>query len=455
MRSHNIPAKLEKFALSSAPVMDATVVIPTVRSTWKMKYGEHAYYFLNFRTLLGFCVRIRHGDIIRPGFARFKRAVSIRGGLFSTVRCFFRSYHYNFSFLEQMMLMTVPHTVTDIGAGRFLINLWSYYGYLLVDCHTQSVAYHTLDESEGDHVLGSQQWFDPNTRELYALSYSLPESFERISNSTRTISARIFRHKIGSVATETVWSGPLADFLHDIVVNKNRCYGVACELGMYLDRENNIIPSKVLIIELGANGSRQWQLDRFVVAAHAQFDPEDSEVIYFSNHNFQFEHTPFLNLLKNASYSVKFRGPAAIFKYRLTTEGPREIGVFTRPDFYRLTNMHVFIHRGRKVIAAMGFPDEIFLIDADKMICIGQIKVKEPLRPKYTLSDKPAMIGTITPAPDGTKLFVQTTKSFQVVDVESGQPDYVWESGHHHSCSNHMLASSSTGWGCAAGEISA
>ncbi|MFA5187478.1 MAG: hypothetical protein WC551_13445 [Patescibacteria group bacterium] len=452
MRSHNIPAKLEEFSLSFAPVMDAVVVIPTVRSTWKMKYGEHAYYFLNFRTLTGFCVRICHGDVIRPGFARFKRAASIRGGLFSTARCFLRSYHYNFSFLEQMMLMTVPHTVTDVGAGRFLINLWSYYGYLLVDCHTKSVTYHTLEESEGDHVLGSQQWFDPNTHELYAMSYSLPESFERISNPARTVSSRIFRHKIGSAATETVWSGPLSDFLHDIVVNKDRRYGVACELGMYLDRENNIVPSKVLIVELGTSGSRQWQLDRFVVAAHAQFDPEDSEVIYFSNHNFQFEHTPLLNLLKNAAYTVKFRGPASIFKYRLATEGPREIGVFTRPDFYRLTNMHVFIHRGRKMIAAMGFPDEILLIDADKMACIWQIKVKEPLHQRCTRADTPAMIGTIAPSPDGAKLFVQTTKSFQVVDVASVQSEYVWASGRYHACSNHMLASSSAGWGCVTGK---
>ncbi len=213
---------------------------------------------------------------------------------------------------------------------------------------------------------------------------------------------------------------------------------------MNLDEKDDIIPSKVVIVDL--KSKREWVLDRFIVAAHAQFDPHDPDVIYFSNHNFQFEHSNVFKLLRKASYSVKFRGPASVFKYRLTPDGPREIGVFTRPDFYRLTNMHVFEHRGRKVMAAMGFPDEIFLIDADDMTFIRKIRVEDPRSVKSLFWKKPALIGTISPSLDGEKLFVQTARSFQMVDIASGDSDHVRECRFNHSCSNHMLTSSDTAW---------
>ncbi|MHC4251581.1 MAG: hypothetical protein ACYS9X_20875 [Planctomycetota bacterium] len=441
IRTHRIAAEIEEFELPTDTPVNSTVVVPTVKGTWKFKYGKHAYYFMNFRAGRGFSVGIKHLDIVRPGLERFKRAASTNGARFATLRCLSRRYHYDFSFLEQIMLMTVPHTVTDLGEGRYAINLWSYCGYLVVDCHTRTVTYHTMEDQGEDHVLGSQQWFDPERRELYSMSYSLQDSFARIADPARPVQCRIFRHKIDSSDAEEIWSGEMADYMHDIIVNKDRRYCVVCELGMYLDDEKNIIPSKALVVDL--KSGKQWTLDRFIVAAHAQFDPEDPEVVYFSNHNFQFEHSSIPKLLKKASYTVKFRGPAAVYKYRLTADGPREIGVFTRPDFYRLTNMHVFLHRGRKVMAAMGFPDEVFLVDAEDMSFIRKIQVDDPGASK---SGKRALIGTISPSPDGETLFVQTARSFQAVDVASGSPQYVRECSANHSCSNHMLASSDTSW---------
>lgn len=444
MRTIKIPVRIEEFSMPSVGGINATVVVPTVRSTWKLKYGEHAYYFMNFQRSKGFRVSVGHSDIIRPGYERFKRAISVHGRNHSTLRCISRRYHYGFSFLEQIMLMTIPHTVTEIGDGRYIINLWSYSGFLLVECGTKSVTYHLLDDADADHVLGSQQWFDPDTRQLYAMSYSLPDSLRRISDPARPVFSRIYKQKIDSGATEEIWSGNLSDYLHEIVVSKDRRYCVVCELGMYLDEQNRIIPSKVLIVDL--DKGRQWRLDRFIVAAHAQFDSEDPHVIYFSNHNFQFEHTSLFKLLKKASYNVRFRGPASLFKYRLTPEGPREIGLFTQPDFYRLTNMHVFNHQGCKMIAAMGFPDEVFLVDPEEMRCIRKIKVSDSAAAARMNRSDPTIIGTIAPSPDGTKLFVQTTKSFQVVDMENGHVDYAKDWGRYHMCSNHMFASIDTTW---------
>ena len=444
MKSIKLPVKVEEFSLPRNTVMDASLAIPAVKGTSKLRYGKHAYYFLNFRTLKGFSVSVSHSDIIRAGLGRFRKAISGQGNLLSSLRPLVRSYHYGFNFLEQIMLMTVPHTVTSVGEGRFIVSLWSYCGYLTVDCREKTVTYHTMGEADGDHVLGSAQWFDPHTNDLYAMSYSLKDSLERIADPCRPVSSRIFKHRIGSPATETVWCGDMADYMHDILVNDSRQYCVTCELGMYQNENRDLVPSKVLILDL--KNRREWVLDRFIVAAHAQFDFQDPDVIYFSNHNFQFEHSNLFKLLKKATYAVKFRGPATVFKYRLTPDGPQEIGNFTHPDFYRLTNMHVFEHRGRKLMVAMGFPDELFLIDADNMSFIRKLYVKDPCSLRHLYSHKRALIGTISPSLDGEKLFVQTTKSFQVIDLASGKPDYERDFFFNHTCSNHMLTSSDTAW---------
>lgn len=444
MQIKKLAARMEEFSLPASAAMDASVAIPTVKGKCCMKYGEHAYYFMNFQTLKGLRVRINHLDIIRPGWKRLRKAAKKQGRFISVFRPLTLRYHYRFNMLEQVMLMTVPHTVTPIGNGRFIVNLWSWCGYLVVDTAKQTVTYHTIDDIDDDSVLGSQQWYDSRTGDLYAMSYSLSDSVGRIKDPLHPVAFRIFKHRLDKDGTETVWRGELSDYMHDILINEPRQYCVVCELGMYLDENKEIIPSKVMIIDIKNN--KQWVLDRFIVAAHAFFDPEDPNVVYFSSHNFEFKHSNIIKLLQKGAYSIKFRGPASIHKYELTQDGPKEIGVFTQNDFYRLTNMHVFKHRGRKVIAAMGFPDVVFLIDADNMSFIRKITVKDPVSLNHFYSKKPALIGTIVPSPDGEKLFVQTTGSFQIVDVNTGDPDFIRDYFFSHICFNHMISSSDTKW---------
>ena len=438
MISNNIHAKFKEFSLPPSIKQDSSAIIPTIKGTLLLKYGIHAYYFLNFKTLKGFCITIRHKDIILPGFSRFVKANYKNYKVLPKVRSIFQRYHYDFNFLEQIMLMTVPHSVTHIRDSRFFINLWSYFGYLDIDCKNRSAKYSIIEEEKSDHILGSEQFYDSQADELYYMSYSLGDSLKRKISPEQKVFCKILKHENKTGKTNTIWSGEFVDYLHDILINKTRQYCVVCELGLFTDVEDNIIPSKVLILDLKSN--KHWIISRFIVAAHAQFDPDEPDIIYFSNHNFNFGPGSIYKILGQASYNINFRGPAAVFKYRLTSNGPKELGVFTQADFFRLTNLHVFDHRGKKIMAAMGSPNFLFIVDAKAMKYIKKIEVNNP--------DKniPCIIGTFSPSIDGEKIFVHTNRSFQVVEVAKGTSEVVMNHVKNHSCSNHMLTSTDTDW---------
>jgi len=438
MQSHDIKTRFEKFDLPQTKKQDLSVVITSIKGTPFFKYGIHAYYFLNFKTSRGLLVTIKHKDIIIPGLSRFMKANYKTYGYFPKLRSLFQKYHFNFNFIEQLMLMTVPHTITHINNNRYFINLWSYFGYIDIDCKTRSAKYNILDDEDNDSVLGSRQFYDASSNQLYYPSYSLSDSLKRAVNPCQKVTSKIIKQDIETSSRTELWRGEFVDYLHDIIINKNMQYCVVPELGMYLGENRELTLSRVLILDL-KNG-KEWEISRFSVAAHAQFDPDDPDIIYFSNHNFQLEHSHILKLLKNASYSVKFRGPASVHKYRLTPDGPVELGVFTEPDLFRLTNFHVFNHRGKNILAAIGSPNYIYIADAEKMKFIRKIEVLHPNR------NIPYNLGSICPSPDGEKIFAQTTASFQTIDIATGEAAIILDHSYNHSCANHMITSPDTDW---------
>ena len=444
MQKLNLKPRKRAFTLPTSVQMDAALAVPTVKGSGLLKYGRHAYYLMNFQTGKGLNVSIGHLDIIRPGWKRLRTSAEAGGQQLSLRNLFSAKYHYGFNLLEQVMLMTVPHTATPLGDGKFIINLWSWFGCILIDVKQETASYYLMEDLPDQHVLGSQQWFDAKSGDLYAMSYVLKDSLGRIRDPGHAVPFRVFKHRLDADGTDTVWEGELADYMHDIQLNATMQYGVVCELGMYKNQSDKMLPSKVLVFDL--QNKRHWILEEFIVAAHACFDPVEPNVVYFSNHNFEFEHSDMVTLLKKGSYSVRFHGPAAIYKYELTPDGPKQLGVYTQEDFFRLTNMHVFLHRGRKMIVAMGFPDVVFLIDAADMRFIRKIVVKDPVSINHLYSRKPSLIGTIALSPDGDQLFVHTTRSFQVVDIDSGEPLFMRDCFRHHTCFNHMAVSTDVNW---------
>lgn len=431
-----VRATFTEFGLSELPASADVAIVPTVKGSLFLRYGKHAYYYYDFAARQGVCVEIPHRDIIAPGLAPLLKALGRDNTLRSKLNLLRQRFHYGFSFIEQIMLMTVPHGITALGDGRFLVNLWSYVGYLEIDCRAKSARYLRRAGQDEDAVLGSQQWLDRRAGEIYYITYSLPESLRRIADARRPVAGKILKENTTTGATTVVWSGALSDYLHDILLNPTGQYCVVCELGMYQDEANQTIPSKVLILDL--NRGRSWQIEKFIVAAHAQFDPVDPDVIYFSNHNFKFIPGAFFKLLREATYALEFTGPAAVYQYRLTPDGPVEAGVFTDPELFRLTNFQVFMHRGQRLLAAMGFPNFIYLASADTMQLIRKITLRNRKSWKYCWREPACFIGTFSPSADGESLYVQTTRSFQVIRVADGQATGDLPLFFNHTAANHM-----------------
>ena len=431
-----INAEIEEFSLPETPSQKISAIIPSFSRTEKSRLGTHCYYFYNFETLKGLCIRIKHKDIILPGLKNLVKANYKQYKILPGLRIYFQKYHYGFNFFEQIMLMTVPHTVTPIGHGCFIISLWSYYGYLLVDCKKKTVIYKMMDENPENHLFGSRQLYDVDTEALYYMTFSAKDSLKKTLDPFDQVFSKILRYDLRTKKTENVWSGIFSDYMHDIQISKDKRYMVVCDMGRFTDKADKLIPSRLLVLDLKKN--KEWLIRDIPNAAHVLFDPDDPEVIYFSNHNFQFIHTPFFELIKTGSYTLNFFGPASVHKYRITPDGPKEIGVFIDPELFRMTNFHIFQSKGKKILALMGAPNFIYIVDPDNMKFIRKIEVKNP--------DTECYIGTFAPSPDGEKLYIQTTRSFQIADITNGSTEMARYLEFNHTCSNHMELSDDTDW---------
>ncbi len=437
MINKKIKATFEEFSLPEETTKeDIVAVIPTFSRTKKSKIGTHCYYFLNFKTFKGLCIRIKHKDIISPGINSLSKANYKKYKLLPKTRMLFQRYHYGFNAFEQIMLMTVPHCVTPIGGGRFIVSLWSYYGYLEVDCKKRTVIYKMLDNNKDNHLLGSNQLYDKNSDALYYMTYSAKDSMNKTLDPYGKVFSRILRYENKTGEKKEIWSGIFSDYMHDLILSDDKRYLVVCDMGRFSKNEDSLIPSRLLVLDL--HNKKEWLIRDIPNAAHVMFDPDDPEIIYFSNHNFKFIHTPFFELIKKGSYTIKFFGPASVHKYRITPDGPKEIAVYRDSDLFRMTNFHIFYSEGQKVIAAMSAPNLIFIIDPNNMELIRKIEINNP--------DADCYIGTFSPSPDGRKLYIQTTRSFQVANILDGKAEMVRKLEFNHTCSNHMELSTDTDW---------
>jgi hypothetical protein len=123
----------------------------------------------------------------------------------------------------------------------------------------------------------------------------------------------------------------------------------------------------------------------------------------------------------------------------MTDAGPQATGVFTHPEIIRLTIHKVFLHRDEKLIACTGFPNFVFIADADSMNFVRKVEIRER-------DGKKSVVGSLHPSPDGEKIYLITTRSFQIVDVATGEVDHVEDLGRIYDPFNHMISVETTDW---------
>ncbi|WP_349945588.1 hypothetical protein ABFV83_17220 [Lacrimispora sp. BS-2] len=100
--------------------------------------------------------------------------------------------------------------------------------------------------------------------------------------------------------------------------------------------------------------------------AHVEFDRDDQSVFYVSCHN-----------MSKFKGSMVLHGPGMIVKYRYTDGIVVNLGCFTDSEFNRITTHKIFYYNEKPFLAVTGYPNYLYIIDAETMVLANKIKLFE------------------------------------------------------------------------------
>jgi len=441
METQTLEARFDEFALpDSIGRSNATVAIPVSNGM------QQGFYFLNLDRRKGLKVQFPH----RPGLTTkdsweflthlcdFVKNPEHR--VLPRTRTFFRRYHNGISFFELLFKVSKPHGITHLGDQRFLVSLWSASVYFVIDLNRRTFERQMLDQKR-DEVFSTFQYYVPETKETYFATQEGKDEWCKHDKEAIEfdVPVKIKKHNWQSGETSEVWSGLFDTDTHYIALDKDRRYLGLMQFGDFFDGDR-LLPSKIMVLDL--KDDKEWRIDNsgWSPSAHIDWDPERGGVCYLSDH--QGVIVPVdsrIGFLFKKQYKWKIFGPAAVHRYEVNSHGPEKTGVFSHPDMIRMTIHKVFKHRSGKLLACTGFPNYIFVADADSM---------EFLR-KTTISERdgtPSVVGSLHPSPDGEKVYLVTTRSFQIVDAATGRVDHIQDLGKIYDPFNHMISVDDTAW---------
>ena len=455
METRRLQAKFSDFEIpSSVERINATVAIPVSKGL------QQKYFFLNLATGKGVTVEFpKRGGLMTVDawaflyhFCTF--VVNKKHRFFPRIRTIFQRYHNGISFFEILFKLSKPHGITHIGGQRYLVSLWSSSNYFVIDLKNRTFEARTLQKSvepEGlagkirkalatkkrQEIFSTYQFFDRVNNETYFANQTRDQGSEGVRNDVLT---KIRKYNWNTEEIKDVWEGNYGEATHYIALSCDNNYLGVTQFADFYDEDNNLIPSKILILDL-RSGQEFWIDNKgWSPSAHIDWDPVEPDVCYLSCHNGVI--VPVDNPVKfffQKVYKWDIFGPASVHKYRITSDGPVKAGIFTHPEVFRLTIQKVFVHRGKRLLACTGFPDSVFFADAESMEFIRRVRVRED-------SGRESVVGSIFPSPDGEKIFLITNWSFQIVDVETGKVDSVHNLGRIYDPFNHMISISDTDW---------
>jgi len=442
METRQAHASFTDFSLpSSMERREATVAIPVSDGM------QQRYFFLNLKTGKALTVKYprRAGLTTRDAVAYLDHLCSFAARKddkwFPKIRTMFRRYHNGISFIELLYKVLKPHGMTYIGDQRFLVSLWSASIYFVIDLKKRTIECQMLSK-ERNEVFSTYQYFDDTEKETYFATQQGEDELHKHVAEDIGFDVPIMIKKYNWVTKDIteIWKGGFDTDTRYIALNKDKSYLGLVNFGDFFDEAGHLLPSKILILDM--KNKKEWRIDNagWSPSAHIDWDPVEPDVCYLSCH--QGVIAPVDSRLKfyvEKVYKWRIFGPASVHKYRITSDGPQKLGVFTHPEVFRLTIHKVFVHRGRKILACTGFPNYIFIADADSLELIEKVQIKER-------SGEKSIVGSLYPSPDGEKICLITTRSFQMVDVESGRVDFAHDLGRIYDPFNHMTCVSDTDW---------
>jgi hypothetical protein len=366
---------------------------------------------------------------------------------FPRLRTLFASYHNGLSYFEIVFKLSKPHGITCVGKGKYQVSLWASSNFFMIDLNTRRIESRNFSggsdrrmrptgvkgffaPKERQEIFSTFQYFDEKHKQTYFTTF-LRERGDDVDRDRR-VTIKKYNWDTDEVAE--VWTGKFGEATHYIAVSAEGRYLSLVQFGDFFDDEKRLLPSKILVLDM--KEGKEWWVDNtgWSPTAHVDWDPVENNVCYFSCHNGVIvpNDNPLEFFFKKV-YKWDIFGPASIHKYRIGARGPEKIGTFSHDELIRMTVHKVFLHRGATLIACTGFPNYVFFADAKSMEYVKKVEVLEG-------SGAKSVVGSLYPSPDGEKVFLITTGSFQVIDVERGVVEEVVGLGRIYDPFNHMIS---------------
>ncbi|MGC4116925.1 MAG: hypothetical protein QM765_20665 [Myxococcales bacterium] len=452
MEIRPVDASFSQFELANTfTSQDATVCVPVSNGV------QQRYFFMNMRTGKGLKIKYpsRNGLLSKEAFHYLEHlttfAMNPNHFLFPRLRVALRKFHNGISFFEVLYKVLKPHGVTYIGNERFLISLWSASIYYVIDLKQKRIEMH-MEDCDRREVFSTYQYFDDESgKTFYATQMGVDEFYKHDKEAIHfNVPVKIKTYDWKTDEIQEIWRGDFDTDTHYMQLNKDKRYLALMNFGDFYDEKHNVIPSKILVLDLKTKKEHWVDNQGWSPSGHVDWDPCDPETAFFSCHNGVIgpNKSPW-TFLKKKQYHWNIYGPASVHKFRMTKTGMKRVGLFTHPQMERLTIHKVFMHRGQKLLACTGFPNNLFIADAEKMELIRHIKLTVPCGCGAPTS-KPTVMGSMFPSPCGEKIYCSTAinekGALQVVDVATGKTEFTHDIGTVWDPFNHMTVVGGSAW---------
>jgi len=275
METRQVHASFTDFSLpSSTERREATVAIPVSDGI------QQRYFFMNLKTGKAVTVKYprRAGLTTLDAFAYLHHLCSFTARKddkwLPKMRTMFRRYHNGISFIELLYKVLKPHGMTYIGDQRFLVSLWSASIYFVIDLKKRTIECQMLSK-ERDEVFSTYQHFDETEKETYfATQQGEDELHKHVAEDTDfDVPIVIKRYNWVTGETAEIWKGGFDTDTHYIALNKDKSYLGLVNFGDFFDKEGQLLPSKILILDM--KNKKEWRIDNngWSPSAHIDWDP--------------------------------------------------------------------------------------------------------------------------------------------------------------------------------------